>query len=791
MSQQKLQLKINGLYTHPNDFSEVPTGALEVADNIVIDRESIAESRRGNKQYSGEKTDPKKLFNYRQDLLLHTEDKIQVDDGSGNFSDIVSGYDGPRVDLKIQSEEMNNNVYMTTDQGVLKIDGTGSGDGQLAGAPRALDLSGVATATVGGFLPDTHNVAYRIVWSYTDQNNNLILGAPSTRIVVNNATGSDASVDLEFTVPPGINTDYFFEIYRTKTIAGFDPGDEGQLVIRQQITAPEITAGLVTINDNIANDDRGAFIYTAPTQEGILQANTLPPFAIDVTEYRDRLWYANTFQVQRATVKFSDFSAGNTVSSGAFTVTAAVSEDVALNEFDGSIDSLVRVWNRSATNPGIVASIVSGNTVLFERTSVTGAAFTITSTNLTSAEDSSNDEFKNRVYFSKAGQPEAVPLLNFVDVGDEDKEIIRILSVRDALFVLKEDGVFRVTGTDETNFFVEQHDTTIRMVGPETAVKFANQVFCMSHKGVVAISVSGVTLVSRPIERTLLRLSLQNAFDQRAFAVAYDSDRKYLLAVQGNDNDTRATQVFVYNTITASWTRWPLELRHGLVKNRDDVLYLVRYLSDTTGDVLQERKARTLDDYADDEFDVTIVSSSGNTVTLSDVSEAAVNQTLRQGSLRSVITGIDEDNNTVTVAEERTWDNDAAQLFNPIDVKIQWVKEDVENPGVIKHFSYTTFFFEDARFSNIDFLCNSNFVNGFTVTNLTVKPIFKWGNFAWGNVPWGGNIGGPRPVPTLIPREQARAHWIRVRLELNQAFTALTLSGASIMYNLMHTRFRG
>ena len=38
---QSLQMKIRGLYTFPNDMSAVPEGALSVAYNIVIDKDSI------------------------------------------------------------------------------------------------------------------------------------------------------------------------------------------------------------------------------------------------------------------------------------------------------------------------------------------------------------------------------------------------------------------------------------------------------------------------------------------------------------------------------------------------------------------------------------------------------------------------------------------------------------------------------------------------------------------------------------------------------------------------------
>ena len=39
-------------------------------------------------------------------------------------------------------------------------------------------------------------------------------------------------------------------------------------------------------------------------------------------------------------------------------------------------------------------------------------------------ENSTNEEAKNRIYYSKYQQPEAVPILNYIDVGAKDKEIL-------------------------------------------------------------------------------------------------------------------------------------------------------------------------------------------------------------------------------------------------------------------------------------------------------------------------------------------------------------------------------
>ena len=39
---QELKLRIRGLFSHSNDLSAVPDGALSKADNIVIDRDDLS-----------------------------------------------------------------------------------------------------------------------------------------------------------------------------------------------------------------------------------------------------------------------------------------------------------------------------------------------------------------------------------------------------------------------------------------------------------------------------------------------------------------------------------------------------------------------------------------------------------------------------------------------------------------------------------------------------------------------------------------------------------------------------
>src|SRR5262249_47535812 len=58
----------------------------------------------------------------------------------------------------------------------------------------------------------------------------------------------------------------------------------------------------------------------------------------------------------------------------------------------------------------------------------------------------------NRIYFSKDGQFDSVPLVNYLDVGGAQADIIAAVSTNDQLWVFKRDGIIRITGTDETNW---------------------------------------------------------------------------------------------------------------------------------------------------------------------------------------------------------------------------------------------------------------------------------------------------------------------------------------------------
>jgi len=789
---QKLNLTVSGLFTHPNVFSQVPPGALAIADNGVIDRPGIFDSRRGYSKYA-DLTDCVKLLKYRGVLIAHDGASL-YHDVAGTFTPFAGSVVAPCPPIHVQSEEQNKNLYITSARGILKLDSP-TGSLELAGAPAGLDTE--TTIAAGTVIEDDSAVAYRVVWAKEDANDVLVQGAPSARVIVRNSAGSVQDATLTFTIPEGLTTTWKYQIYRseqTATSAG-TPSDELQLVIERSLTGAEITAGVVVVLDNILDSLKGAFIYTSSTQAGILQANLRPPLSCDLTEFRQHMFYANVRTLQRVILNLTDQPILNdTVTLAGVTYTAKAAEAIGSDEFKIGADttetmrSLIRVVNRSTSNTLIYAQEISNRAFFLETRSYPDVAFSVSGVDIfeESLPITSEAEIKeNEVWVSRNGRPGSVPILNRLPVGSADKKILRILSVRDAVFVLKLDGVYRITGTSTDNFIVEQHDSTIEVRGANTASATSNHVFTMTTQGVAAIGVSGITFVSDSIKNTLLRLSELPNFEATAWGVDYEKDQKYILAVPDTDIDTIAQKMYVFNASTNTWTRWIIPSSAGIA-NDNNLLYLARNGSE----IIEERKSFSLDDYADDDYDVTITGSSGFVVSVASVpSEVSIGMTLRQGNFKALITEINGLDFTISL-DNQTWTAGAASVFTPIHVTLVWTEDPAGNPGILKHFPELDFFFDDARFSSIVARYSTNFFPGVLRDTLTAKRAGPWGGFPWGTIPWGGTFGGRRPIRTYFPREVCRANWINIGLELEEAFNALSCSGVSILFNPMSSRFK-
>lgn len=919
---QKLDLKLKGLNINPNDMSEVPAGSLLVADNVVIDKESIIESRRGFKFYNDGTSNGQasKLFQYKNKLLMiNTESDLYYDKNNLGTQWTKLGFSYPKLPdaVRQRSMEANRNFYFTSVDGVYKLDKLeDSSIPVLAGIPAGLDGQAIVNGT-SGFLEPNRALAYRVVWGFKDANQNLILGAPSERILVANTSMTDScDVQLTFTIPREITVNHFFQIYRSAQSANAttEANDEMQLVYEKNPTSAEITASEVTVVDQTPDDLKGANLYTNPTSgEGIARANYQPPVSHDIDVYQNCAFYANTIGRQRfnftlISVGDTSFnyrvlgtvtSAGSNVLTGTFTgvrlgqvlipttgtypqfadanaspaapltevieiisptsirvsrIISAGSYDITAcdqifinyvpyvggpTEINGTkfaqfkvetsftpaenialtAKSFIKLFNKANYNNNIYAYYLSGyndlpGKILLEAsTELSGvfSSFPIQSTNANSFSPaldwffgtppeqyfSTSEVKQNRIYISKTSQPEAVPLLSYLDIGSADYPIKRILALRDALFVLKDDGIYRITGTDPSSFSSTLLDNTTTLRASETAVTFNNQIFCFSDQGVVSISDTGVQVISRAIENELLRISSDSFtnFESASFGISYESERKYILFTLTDKTDTVPTQAFVYNSFTNSWTRWTMSKTCGIVGRRDNKLYLgdgTQSIFGNTSTVYKERKDYTIYDYADESFDITIdaISSDKKTLTLSgtNLTYVEVGMTIKQDEKNVLIIALD--GNQITVDRVLDFTVGAAEIFKPIINELRFIPVTCDNPGLNKQFRELSLIFRNATFYKLELGFSSNFIS--SKSYVTVQPFGQgsWGSFPWGQEPWGGVQGGQQAIRTFIPLEKQRALWLNLSLTNKQAFTSLSLGGLSFIFNPMSERFK-
>lgn len=609
-----------------------------------------------------------------------------------------------------------------------------------------ISANATASATAVSLTSATNAVvAYRVVWGINDANQNVILGTPSAREIIRNTDPSSSkNVTLKITVPKGVTTAHFFQIYRTPVLNDIfntqDPGDEQQLVYEGNPVQTDLTNGYVSVTDITPESFRsgGANLYTNQNSgEGILQANDIPPLAQDITSFKGYTFYANTQTLQRLNVSLlsvvnlvantSTFTITNGTTTNTYTFSNA--ENIATKhvlistastpaqQVDETARSLVRVINNQASET-VYAYYLSGPSdvpglILLEARTLNEPAFhlTVDSATTTGVEFSpalpssgqtvisTNEVQPNRIYYSKYQQPEAVPIVNFIDIGPKDKAILRVVALRDNLFILKEDGVYRLSGQVSSQFTVYPFDFSVVIKAPDSAVVLNNLVYLYSSQGIGTISDTGIAVISRPIEDTISKLLIPSysTFGTSTFGVAYESDRTYYLFTVTNTTDTYATQCLRYNTFTQTWTQSDLSKRCGVVNAFDDQMYLG---TNDTNFIEQERKSFDRTDYSDREVSVSLASNSvsGTTISLPSVTGISVGDVLSQTQYLTIkqfiqlLTKLDRDSKLTFRAYTTTFTPSAgANLSASLDSLITQIANDAGRTATVGSTSSATY----------------------------------------------------------------------------------------------------
>jgi len=293
--------------------------------------------------------------------------------------------------------------------------------------------------------------------------------------------------------------------------------------------------------------------------------------------------------------------------------------------------------NSSPTADGLWTITNLSPTTFRINTTITAPATQGALTPAVNANGGNNDSLPNRIYFSTLQEPESFPLPNTIDVGDVDKAILRIFPLRDSLFVFKEDGLFRISGT-AAPFTLQLFDSSCIAIAPDSVNVAKNVIYAWTTQGILNVTESGVSNppISRRIDVNILPITNQTYpnFSTATWGVGYESDNSYLVFTVSDPTDTVATIAYRYSVLTSSWTTWDKSDICGIVNLADDKLYL------GPGDINsmeQERKNFNRYDYADRAFttqlnDANYFQSTLNlpAIGLSNVSDYAVGDVLVQ-----------------------------------------------------------------------------------------------------------------------------------------------------------------
>ena len=637
---------------------------------------------------------------------------------------------------------------------------------------------------------------------------------------------------LTASIPTGVEAGYFYQVYRSSqsTDEAVSPLEDLQLVDEVEITATDITNKVVTYADEIPDSFRGAFCYTNPSQEGITGANNPPPACTDMAYFRSCLFYSNVKELankQITMVSVSDISNGDTltISVGVddYTYTAGAAESgttfflqtgssVSIN-IDTTARSLASVINKDATSP-VQAYYISGvndapGQIFLEATNYSVDSFSITvnaadiggnfspvlPTTGTSYSGIQQDR-TNRVFFSKILEPEAVPSVNYLDLGDKSNVILRILPLRDSIIALTTKGVYRIGGTTPSDFYYRIIDSSVECVASRTATVLNDNAFFLARQGVCAANENAVAVISENINAYLFNI-IQSGFVTNSRAVAYPSEDLYkLCCVKENPENSADKIVFAYDSVSGTWVSEDVVFEDSIIFN--DRQYLV---SQDLLSIYEERKDRQTTDFADsDNYTCEILSVDDTyTVTVESVDIAlvagmALSNVTELQIIESVIDLGSNQYQCVFNGAVESVVTDTYRVDTPITANVRTSPITLGDISNNKVFIETQLNFRNARgCSEISMLFINDNVSSDTIVLQTLARSQQskegWGSGEWGLFGWGDPevverdyISNPAECfRTYIPRECVRSKWLQIELT-HSRIEPLDLQAISVLY---------
>lgn len=651
------------------------------------------------------------------------------------------------------------------------------------------------------------------------------IGVPSATVATL-SYGVWKTPTLTFTLPQGLSTRYFYQVYRTDaSVTSLIAPDEDSLKLAQEakLTSGDISNGYISLTDGVDDLFRSAYCYTnANTGNGISASNFPPPLAKDMAQFNGCLFFGNTASkhnlnvsiTSTAIMQVNDTFTLRWGTNQSLVFTAKAAENVANREFtlltgSGSVGfditstarSLCKVINRNVTAP-VYAFYVSGpldvpGAILLQSRDVNipfSAQFSrasVFSPEISTLTNGTATTLINGLCWSKKEQPESVPAYQWMQVGGKDEAILRLVPLRDSLIVIKERSVWRING--DGSFLPTLLDSTVNCRAPKSVCLLNNSVYMFCNQGIASISESSVSIISRAIEPILTSVIGGAAFAAETNCIPYESERSLIISTISKSSSTVADVVYVYNFVSDTWTTWDIPFVCGLVNRSEDKLFYIN----SVGDFKKERKNLNKIDYMGQNYAVSVVSvaSNGRSAELQcSTSTPAVGDAIVFNNVISLISAIDTTqgaNPIVTFRNRVTFIAGSSDVYHYEGIlsRVRTAPITGGTVGILKQFSEISL---EVR-SELLTRCTLKFSNELSGSSSNViwtgsGETIGWGLTLWGNRPWGDENGinisyltsVSEPIRTFIPAESQKGCYLQVELAHSVAGESMDLQTMTI-----------
>lgn len=169
-----------------------------------------------------------------------------------------------------------------------------------------------------------------------------------------------------------------------------------------------------------------------------------------------------------------------------------------------------------------------------------------------------------RLMWSKTLQPESVPLLNFIDIGSHVEPVLALEATRDALYVFKRDGLWRVSGESPETLRVDEFDRTIELISPLATTRHRGDIWAWTTQGILRINDGGAQNMSDNTIRDQVADMQQETYEQGLAGTVYgglwlgssETEGIVVAGLPEGGAEDRSFTWYVYESRTGAWVRW-------------------------------------------------------------------------------------------------------------------------------------------------------------------------------------------------------------------------------------------